>query len=82
MVLLLGGLVGGTVQAPGTPHLRYAISTIVGADWGRAYPKPSPGEFWDQAGVAAGNWSRARPDDGTLQLYAAAPQRIVPFLRP
>jgi hypothetical protein len=35
----------------------------------------------DQAGV---RWAlvSSTPDDGTLQLYTAAPQRIVPFLRP
>src|SRR5215470_977883 len=35
----------------------------------------------DQAGVQRALVS-STPDDGTLQLYAAAPQRIVPFLRP
>jgi predicted TIM-barrel fold metal-dependent hydrolase len=35
----------------------------------------------DRAGVRRALVS-STPDDGTLQLYAAAPQRIVPFLRP
>lgn len=35
----------------------------------------------DRAGVQRALVS-STPDDGTLQLYAAAPQRIVPFLRP
>jgi predicted TIM-barrel fold metal-dependent hydrolase len=35
----------------------------------------------DQAGIQRALVS-STPDDGTLQLYAAAPQRIVPFLRP
>jgi amidohydrolase family protein len=35
----------------------------------------------DQAGVQRALVS-STPDDGTLQLYAIAPQRIVPFLRP
>jgi hypothetical protein len=35
----------------------------------------------DQAGVRRALVS-STPDDGTLQLYEAAPQRIVPFLRP
>ena len=35
----------------------------------------------NQAGVQRALVS-STPDDGTLQLYAAAPQRIVPFLRP
>jgi hypothetical protein len=49
-------------------------------DW-EAYTPAQILAIFDTAGVRRALVS-STPDDGTLKLYAAAPQRIVPFLRP
>lgn len=56
-------------------HLHYSQP-----DW-EAFPPAKILAILDQAGVRRALVS-STPDDGTLRLYAAAPQRIVPFLRP
>ena len=78
-VLLLSGLVEATAPAQELPifdaHIHYSRSA-----WGVL----TPGQvltILDQAGIQRALVS-STPDDGTVQLYEAAPQRIVPFLRP
>jgi len=77
--LLLSGLLGVTAPAQELPifdaHIHYNRS-----DWD-VLPPGQVLAVLDQAGVQRALVS-STPDDGTLQLYAAAPQRIVPFLRP
>jgi len=68
-----------TAQAQGLPifdaHIHYSRP-----DW-QVFTPERVLAILDQAGVQRALVS-STPDDGTLQLYAAAPQRIVPFLRP
>jgi hypothetical protein len=77
--VVLGWLVLATVQAREFPifdaHIHYSR-----ADWQVLTPERVLA-ILDRAGVQRALVS-STPDDGTLQLYAAAPQRIVPFLRP
>ena len=77
--LLLSGLVEVTAPAQELSifdaHIHYSRSA-----WGVL----TPGQvltILDQAGIQRALVS-STPDDGTVQLYEAAPQRIVPFLRP
>lgn len=49
-------------------------------DW-EVFPAAKVLAILDQAGIRRALVS-STPDDGTLKLYEAAPQRIVPFLRP
>jgi hypothetical protein len=77
--VILGWLVLTTAQAQELPifdtHIHYSRP-----DWQVLTPARVLA-LLDQAGV---QWAlvSSTPDDGTVQLYAAAPQRIVPFLRP
>ena len=81
--LLLLGLVLGTgaisSQAQELPifdaHIHYSQP-----DW-EVYTPEQILALFDTAGIRRALVS-STPDDGTLKLYAAAPQRIVPFLRP
>jgi hypothetical protein len=77
--MLLSWLVLTTVQAQDLPifdaHIHYSRP-----DW-QVFTPERILAILDQAGVRRALVS-STPDDGTLQLYAAAPQRIVPFLRP
>ncbi len=77
--LLLSGLLGVTAPAQELPifdaHIHYNRS-----DWD-VLPPGQVLAVLDQAGVQRALVS-STPDDGTVQLYEAAPQRIVPFLRP
>ena len=77
--MVLGWLVLATAQAQELPifdaHIHYSRP-----DWQVLTPERVLA-ILDQAGVQRALVS-STPDDGTLQLYAAAPQRIVPFLRP
>jgi hypothetical protein len=81
--LLLLGIVLGTSaissQAQELPifdaHIHYSQP-----DW-EVYTPEQILALFDTAGVRRALVS-STPDDGTLKLYAVAPQRIVPFLRP
>jgi hypothetical protein len=77
--VLLGWLVLTTAQAQELPifdaHIHYSRP-----DW-QVFTPERILTLLDQAGVRRALVS-STPDDGTLQLYAIAPQRIVPFLRP
>ena len=77
--ILLNWLVLTTAQAQDFPifdaHIHYSRP-----DW-QAFTPEQILAILDRAGVQRALVS-STPDDGTLQLYAAAPQRIVPFLRP
>src|SRR5438132_13662911 len=77
--VLLGWLVLATAQAQELPifdaHIHYSRP-----DW-QVFTPERILAILDRAGVQRALVS-STPDDGTLQLYAAAPQRIVPFLRP
>ena len=77
--VLLGWLVLATAQAQELPifdaHIHYSRP-----DW-QVFPPEQILAILDRAGVQRALVS-STPDDGTLQLHAAAPQRIVPFLRP
>jgi hypothetical protein len=77
--MLLSWLVLATAQAQELPifdaHIHYSRP-----DW-QVFTPERILALLDQAGVRQALVS-STPDDGTLQLYAAAPQRIVPFLRP
>jgi predicted TIM-barrel fold metal-dependent hydrolase len=77
--MVLGWLVLVTAQAQELPifdaHIHYNRP-----DW-QVFTPERVLAILDQAGVQRALVS-STPDDGTLQLYAAAPQRIVPFLRP
>jgi hypothetical protein len=77
--VVLGWLLLATVQARELPifdaHIHYSR-----ADW-QVFTPERVLAILDRAGVQRALVS-STPDDGTLQLYAAAPQRIVPFLRP
>ena len=77
--VILGLLVFVTAQAQDLPifdaHMHYSR-----ADW-QVFTPERILTILDRAGVRRALVS-STPDDGTLQLYAAAPQRIVPFLRP
>lgn len=77
--LILSWLVLATAQAQELPifdaHIHYSQP-----DW-QVFTPERILAILDQAGVQRALVS-STPDDGTLQLYAAAPQRIVPFLRP
>lgn len=76
---ILSWLVLATAQAQEFPifdaHIHYSQP-----DW-QVFTPERILAILDQAGVQRALVS-STPDDGTLQLYAAAPQRIVPFLRP
>jgi len=69
----------GSVQAQELPifdaHIHYSQP-----DW-HVLPPARILAILDQAGVRRALVS-STPDDGTVQLYEVAPQRIVPFLRP
>lgn len=56
-------------------HIHYSQ-----AAW-QQYPPQTVVEVWNQAGIERAIVS-STPDDGTVLLYEAAPQRVVPFLRP
>jgi hypothetical protein len=77
--VILGWLVLATAQAQELPifdaHIHYSRP-----DW-QVFTPERILALLDQAGVQRALVS-STPDDGTLQLYAAAPKRIVPFLRP
>jgi predicted TIM-barrel fold metal-dependent hydrolase len=77
--VILSWLVLATAQAQELPifdaHIHYSRP-----DW-QVFTPERVLAILDQAGVQRALVS-STPDDGTLQLYAAAPQRIVPFLRP
>src|SRR5256712_1196455 len=77
--VILSWLLLATVQAQELPifdaHIHYSRP-----DW-QVFTPERVLAILDQAGVQRALVS-STPDDGTLQLYAAAPQRIVPFLRP
>ena len=77
--VILSWLLLATVQAQELPifdaHIHYSQP-----DW-QVFTPERILAILDQAGVQRALVS-STPDDGTLQLYAAAPQRIVPFLRP
>jgi Amidohydrolase len=77
--VILGWLVLATAQAQELPifdaHIHYSQP-----DW-QVFAPERILAILDQADVRRALVS-STPDDGTLQLYAAAPQRIVPFLRP
>src|ERR671925_806430 len=77
--VLLSWLLLATVQAQELPifdaHIHYSRP-----DWQMFTPERVLA-ILDRAGVQQALVS-STPDDGTLQLYATAPQRIVPFLRP
>ena len=77
--MILGWLGLATTQAQELPifdtHIHYSRP-----DWHVLDPARVLA-ILDQAGVQRALVS-STPDDGTVQLYAAAPQRIVPFLRP
>jgi predicted TIM-barrel fold metal-dependent hydrolase len=77
--VILSWLLLATAQAQGLPifdtHIHYSRP-----DW-QVFTPERVLAILDQAGVQRALVS-STPDDGTLQLYAAAPQRIVPFLRP
>jgi predicted TIM-barrel fold metal-dependent hydrolase len=77
--VILGWLVLATAQAQELPifdaHIHYSRP-----DW-QVFTPERILAILDRAGVQRALVS-STPDDGTLQLYAAAPQRIVPFLRP
>src|SRR5437867_8583593 len=77
--VLLGWLVLATAQAQELPifdaHIHYSRP-----DW-QVFPPEQILAILDRAGVQRASVS-STPDDGTLRLYAVAPQRIVPFLRP
>jgi hypothetical protein len=77
--VILSGLLLATAQAQELPifdaHIHYSRP-----DW-QVFTPERILAILDQAGVQRALVS-STPDDGTLQLYAAAPQRIVPFLRP
>src|SRR3989442_4046920 len=77
--VILSWLLLATVQAQELPifdaHIHYSRPA-----W-QVYTPERILTILDQAGVQRALVS-STPDDGTLQLYAAAPQRIVPFLRP
>lgn len=49
-------------------------------DW-QQFPPSTVLSLWRQAGVS-GALVSSTPDDGTLKLYQAAPERVIPFLRP
>jgi hypothetical protein len=81
-MLLLGLLLwclGLAAAAPDLPifdaHIHYSQP-----DWSD-FPPARILALLDQAGVRRALVS-STPDDGTITLYEAAPQRIVPFLRP
>jgi len=77
--VLLGWLVLTTAQAQELPifdaHIHYSRP-----DW-QVFPPEQILAILDRAGVQRALVS-STPDDGTLRLYAVAPQRIIPFLRP
>src|SRR5215510_5885879 len=77
--VILSWLLLATAQAQELPifdaHIHYSRP-----DW-QVFTPERILAILDQAGVQRALVS-STPDDGTLQLYAAAPQRIVPFLRP
>ena len=77
--MILSWLLLATVQAQELPifdaHIHYSRP-----DW-QVFTPERILAILDKAGVQRALVS-STPDDGTLQLYAAAPQRIVPFLRP
>src|SRR5437867_6100463 len=77
--VILGWLILATAQAQELPifdaHIHYSQP-----DWQVFIPERVLA-ILDQAGVQRALVS-STPGDGTLQLYAAAPQRIIPFLRP
>src|SRR5262245_33558019 len=76
--VILSWLLLATAQAQELPifdaHIHYSRP-----DW-QVFPPERILAIFDQAGVQRALVS-STPDDGTLQLYAIAPQRIVPFLR-
>jgi Amidohydrolase len=77
--VILGWLVLTAAQAQELPifdaHIHYSRP-----DW-QVFAPERILAILDQAGVQRALVS-STPDDGTLRLYEAAPQRIVPFLRP
>src|SRR5438093_13670350 len=77
--VILAWLALATAQAQELPifdaHIHYSRP-----DW-QVFTPEQVLAILDRAGVQRALVS-STPDDGTLQLYAAAPQRIVPFLRP
>jgi predicted TIM-barrel fold metal-dependent hydrolase len=79
LVLLLAWLHVCAGQAQEIPvfdtHIHYSQP-----DW-EVFPPAKILAMLDQAGIRRALVS-STPDDGTLKLYEAAPQRIVPFLRP
>ena len=77
--VILGWLVLATAQAQELPifdaHIHYSRP-----DW-QVFTPERVLAILDRAGVQRALVS-STPDDGTLMLYEAAPQRVVPFLRP
>jgi predicted TIM-barrel fold metal-dependent hydrolase len=77
--VIFSWLLQATVSAQELPifdaHIHYSRP-----DW-QAFTPEKILAILDQAGVQRALVS-STPDDGTLQLYAAAPRRVVPFLRP
>lgn len=72
-------LAGAATAQPPLPifdaHIHYNRE-----DWAQYSPQQLI-RLWDEAGVTRALVS-STPDDGTLMLHAAAPQRVQPFLRP
>jgi hypothetical protein len=56
-------------------HIHYSK-----AAW-ESFPPQAVLEMWRKAGIERAVVSSS-PDDGTVMLYEAAPERVVPFLRP
>lgn len=56
-------------------HIHYSFDAV------EAYPPEAALELLDRAGIRRAVVS-STPNEGTLQLYARAPERFVPFLRP
>ncbi|MCZ6874258.1 MAG: amidohydrolase family protein [bacterium] len=79
VLLLLGGIGSTSGEAPQLPifdaHIHYSQSA-----WQSVTPEQALA-ILDQAGV---QWAlvSSTPDDGTLKLHKAAPQRMIPVLRP
>ena len=77
--MILGWLLLATAQAQELPifdaHIHYSRP-----DW-QVFTPERILAILDRASVQRALVS-STPDDGTLQLYAAAPQRIVPFPAP
>jgi amidohydrolase family protein len=56
-------------------HIHYSFDAV------EAYPPQAAVELLDRAGIRRALVS-STPNEGTLKLYARAPERFVPFLRP